>query len=163
MSSYVISKKNYIRAAGYVSGIAKELQVWIYNYKDCRNFTKEDYLVLFKWIYSANARSVQKQYHNDTCENDTNDYPDDFEKYFKKGRSDCIHHYYTKMLNAIHTFFSSCNYQIEDDILGNQVKTYLDKIFFAVYDKTMGDPDISCWGDFDLDNDNDKDYGLTFN
>lgn len=151
MSSYVISKQNYVRVAGYISGVAQELKVWVYNYKDNRNFTKEDYLTLFKWIYDANAISVQKQYRDEKREEDDNEYPADFEKYFKLGCSDCFHHDYSKMLNAVHSFFSSCNYQIEDDFLGGKVKTYLDKIFFAIYDRTKGETNLDCWGDFNLE------------
>lgn len=151
MSSFVISKQHYVRIAGYISGIANELNVWIYNYKDNRNFTKEDYLTLFKWVYDANAISVQKQYNDDTRENDTNDYMDDFNKYYKLGCKDCFHHNYTAMLNRIHSFFRSAKYQIEDDFYSTRVTNYFNLIFEAIYDRTIPSNDMNCWGSFEIE------------
>lgn len=43
MSSFVIEKKEYVKAAGLVAGIAESKEIWFYSYKVQRNRKAEDY------------------------------------------------------------------------------------------------------------------------
>lgn len=152
MSSYVINKKYYVRVAGYISGIAKELNVQVYNYTENRNFTEEDYYKLFCTLYDANAISVQKQYHDDTRETDSDDYMQDFNAYKKIGVKDVYNHDYKKILVNLNSFFSSCKYQIEQPTLEKFAVNTLNKIFVAIFDRTIGsDFNTECWGSFEVE------------
>lgn len=62
MSSFVIAKEEYIKAAGLVAAIADEKKFWIYNYKEGRNFLESDYYDCFVLAYKYNAYSVREQY-----------------------------------------------------------------------------------------------------
>lgn len=122
MSSFTISKKEYIKAAGIVAGIAEasgrgngRRQVWLYDYETQRNSTAEDYYRRFSECYTMNAISVGEQYHDRTPETDSNEYRAEFKAaqaagrklYFEQGE---------KLKNAImelRQFFHSAIYQTE--------------------------------------------------
>ena len=71
MSSFVISKKEYIKAAGIVAGIAEaQRDFWLFDYEAQRNSTPEDYYNRFAECYTMNALSVQEQYGDDKPEAD---------------------------------------------------------------------------------------------
>lgn len=155
MSSYVIGKINYIRCAGAIVGMSEGFYrdpLWVYNHRDNRNFNEDDYKTIFTWLYEANAKSVQLQYDDDTCESDTNDYSTDFEEYKKIGKQAVYHGTENHLVKEIAKFFSSIKYQIEDDDLSRKVSCYLNIILVALAEKTvLENSDVTCWGEFKLE------------
>lgn len=154
MSSYVISKKYFIQCAGVIVGLSNALYrnpLWIYNYKDHRNFNEDDYYTLFSWMYDANAISVQKQYGDAERETDTNDYKKEFNEYKKIGTQYVYNSREKELVEKIASFFSSIKYQIEDDDLSRKVSCYLDKVQVEIVNKTILNGESSCWGDFEVE------------
>lgn len=156
MSSFVISKVNYIRVAGVICGISKALYrepLWIYNYRDNRNFNDNDYIELFTWIYNANAISVKNQYNDPVADTDNNNYMQDFKEYKKIGEQAIYHGDKKQIVKNISDFFNSVKYQIEDDNLSKKVSCYLNKILVEIVNKTIltGETNYSCWGSFEME------------
>ena len=85
MSSFVINKKEYMKAAGIMAGLAQELQIWSYDYETRRNRTPEDYKRAFEECFTMNALSVAEQYRDKEAYTDSNDYKADFDEYKKLG------------------------------------------------------------------------------
>ena len=87
MSSFVISKSEYIKAAGLIAGLAEASskshanRFWLYNFKDNRNYTTDDYYKTFCKCFEYNALSVQQQYKDEQPELDDNEYKDVFKEY----------------------------------------------------------------------------------
>ena len=94
MSSFVVNKSEYIKAAGIVSGLAELYadrygtthRIWIYDYVTGRNMTAEDYYRNFTECYTMNALSVQEQYNDDEPETDDDDYMELFNEYRTKAK-----------------------------------------------------------------------------
>lgn len=122
MSSFTISKKEYIKAAGIVAGIAEasargagRYQLWLYDYETQRNSTAEDYYRRFSECYTMNAISVGEQYHDRTPETDSNEYRAEFKAaqaagkklYFEQGEK------LKKAIMELRQFFHSAIYQTE--------------------------------------------------
>ena len=154
MSSYVISKKYYVQVAGAIVGLSNALYrepLWIYNYKDNRNFNEDDYYTLFTWMYDANAISVQKQYGDAKRETDDNEYKKEFDEYKKIGKQYVYNSREKELVKSIADFFRSIKYQIEDDDLSRKVNCYLNKIQVEIVNKTLLKGETSCWGDFEIE------------
>lgn len=122
MSSFTIGKREYIKAAGIVAGIAEASgqgngcrQLWLYDYETRRNSTPEDYYRRFAECYTMNALSVAEQYHDREAETDGNDYKRDFNAALKTGKK-LYFEGGEKLKMAImelHHFFGSAIYQTE--------------------------------------------------
>lgn len=87
MSSFVISKQEYIKAGGFFAGLAEQLNYyrepvifWWDSTKDGL-LDAEDYYKAFASLYEMNARSVMLQYGDRRAESDEADYRKDFEHY----------------------------------------------------------------------------------
>lgn len=158
MSSYIISKQEYMKAAGLVSGIASErgpyFEVWVYDFENHRNSAPEDYIRKFTDIYMMNAASVIDQYHGDEVgapANDTDEYKQDFDAFYKLGKQ-LVYNGGKMLLDAINElngFFSSILYQIEDDKYNEIAAAYLDKVLVALY-KAAGRKTKS-WGSLEIE------------
>lgn len=122
MSSFVISKEAYIKAAGIVAGISEASNrsaagrhVWLYDYESGRNANAEDYYRHFTECFEMNALSVQEQYKDHDLETDSAEYKATFKKAIAVGRA----LFYTggeKLKNAImelRQFFEGAIYQTE--------------------------------------------------
>lgn len=154
MSSFTIAKKEYIKAAGLVAGIAEAYNrgphnFWIYNYETGRNSTPEDYYKAFEKFYNMNALSVAEQY-DEAPETDTEDYKTDFNLYRNKG-----HQAITdpgnlkKYMMELRNFFHSAIYQTEKDSYMWQMQLYFDRIL----DQLIGvifPGDWESWGTLEI-------------
>ncbi len=156
MSSFTIDKREYIKAAGIVAGIAQASargtgrgQMWIYDYETRRNSTPEDYHRVFTECYEMNAISVAEQYHDRTPETDSNEYKPEFKAAIKAGEK-----LYMlkgeKLKNAImelRHFFGSAIYQTEKYEYMFKMQFY----FFKIEDQLMrylytAPEDLKSWG-----------------
>lgn len=125
MSSFVIDKKEYIKAAGIVAGIAEaskkrticgvSRELWVWDYEHDRNSTPEDYYRRFVECFEMNALSVAEQYKEDDLWTDSNDYKKDFSAAILTGKK-LFNEKGEKLKNAImelRQFFHSASYQTE--------------------------------------------------
>lgn len=87
MSSFVISKQEYIKAGGFFAGLAEQLNYYrepvIYWWDSAKGalLNAEDYYKAFASLYEMNARSVMLQYGDRRMQSDEADYRKDFERY----------------------------------------------------------------------------------
>jgi hypothetical protein len=157
MSSYTISKQDYIKAAGLVAGLAEALELWIYDYEDGNNSTEASYYREFERCYTMNALSVKEQYHGDEVgapSTDSNDYMKDFEKMQKIGKSAGYTRQGLKELVAeLQMFFDSAIYQTEKYEYMFKMEFYFNKILNALYKKTFlyNNREAESWGHIEID------------
>ena len=121
MSSFVIGKEAYIKAAGIIAGISEASNrgngshIWLYDYESGRNANAEDYYKRFVECYEMNALSVQEQYKDHDLESDNSKYMTTFKKAVAAGRA----LYYNggeklkKAIMELRHFFESAIYQTE--------------------------------------------------
>ena len=152
MSSFVISKVNYVRAAGLMYGIEEAKprpHKWFLDH------VRKD----FEHAYALNVYSVNEQYDTNNLP-DENSYDEDFETYRKKGRDIWINkiegsktnvipwnHFRYMMMN----FFSGVMYQIENKYAHRVVcELFCRCILYYLFDEEINDvPHI--WSEIDLD------------
>ena len=159
MSSFTIAKRDYIKAAGLTAGIAKGLDVWLFDYETRRNSTKEDYKRRFSECYTMNSISVMEQYRGDEVgapSNDTEEYTSDFEKYYEIGKQFCycggaplLH-----AIQELNFFFGSAIYQTEKDPYMFKMMMYFNEIsakLFSSYHKRYSGYNCQSWGDFQIE------------
>lgn len=155
MSSFIISKKDYIKAAGIVAGISEALKLWVFDYEEGRNSTAQDYYKQFERFYTMNALSVLEQYGDEVGApaTDSNTYKADFEAYRKIGKSAGYTREGLKEIVAeLQNFFSSAEYQTENDSYNNQMIFYFDKLLVELYKQAFlyGNRDAKSWGSFEI-------------
>lgn len=159
MSSYVISKEDYSRAAGFCAGLADakylgEPALWMWHYGENRVYTARDYLPAFHWLYRLNARSVMLQYGDDEPENDPDEYRAEYEAARKKA-FDMYTFHPQKLNKACDNFagFIHCMlYQTEDPECERQMKGFVYRLYFAVENARRRRQGIETdWGVFSLD------------
>ena len=164
MSSFVVDKKELMKAAGFIAAFVEREEkhngMYIWNYKHNRPFNSEDVIASFELIHKLNAESVQEQY------NDSEPYIDSesYTKEFKKAKAlteemltfgKCW--YADALKNNIYSFseFSkSIIYQIENDKKQHQVKTFLNDInsrFIEILKNLDSNQfEIFSWGTFEM-------------
>lgn len=167
MSSFVISKEEYIKAAGFFAGIAEQKNYYresvVYWWSDNKKriLTAEDYYSAFSQLYDMNALSVKRQYGDKARENDPEDYKETFEKYRTSagklyrsvalGSSSALLSF-QKAVFDFYTFTRSVNYQIEDRKLAADANKFLNKcnsmLLGVLYQ--VDSHDSECWGSFDI-------------
>ena len=152
MSSYVISKREYVKAGGFVAGVAAELQLWNYDFENNRNMTKEDYYNKFVKFYDMNAESVKEQYGDSERESDPCEYKDVFEAFYAKGKrlaiykgSDDFH----RAVRELSRFFDSACYQTEDEESCAAMRRFFDRLIVEMFEK-MRYMELESWGEFVL-------------
>ena len=154
MSSYVISKSDYVKAAGTVAGMASALDLWLYDYQAGRKSEPEDFYNRFCEVFTMNSLSVQEQYDDPEPETDSNGYQQEFNKAFQAAKSKI----FSKsdgakiLLYKLSDFFSSAVYQIENYNYMFKTKMYFDGIIAEATKKILrrqyGESD--CWGSFEI-------------
>lgn len=150
MSSFVIDKKEYIKAAGVVAGIAAASRdFWVFNYEKGRNSTTEDYYHMFCNCYHWNAFSVQFQYNDPEPEDDPNNYMDTFNHYCRIGKQ-----YRYKNLKAalieLSDFFRSALYQVEDKDYSQKMELFFSRIIGQIIQVAFTH-DHKSWGTLELE------------
>lgn len=148
MSSFVIGKSEYVKAAGAVAGIASASRhFWVYDYRSNRNMTDEDYYNRFCECFMMNAISVQEQYHDETAELDDNDYKALFNQYRKKGISAfCNPSVLRNMIYELRNFFSSAAYQTEKEAYFFQMKMLFNEILNQLFG-LLDHEERESWGE----------------
>jgi len=146
MSSFIIGKKEYIKAAGLVCGVAS-CSKYGGNPVFCANVKKQ-----FEHIYKLNVYSWCEQYDEDV-EKDTCDYESVFSDYKELGRRIYMGLESKMSLDTLRysliSFFRSITYQIENEDANMEAASYLFACVEMLYqDKTAGVDGF--WGSIDI-------------
>lgn len=147
MSSFTIDKKEYIKAAGLVAGLAKELQLWIFDFKKYRKMEESDFYEAFVECFEMNALSVQEQYKDHDLFTDGNTYLEDFKKYMKHGTNLAITGEGLKeAFLELRQFFSGCIYQTEKPEYMFKMQMLFDRIIVELSGKVIKGYEPESWG-----------------
>lgn len=159
MSSFVVSKEEYIKAAGMVAGIAEAKgnnygvsdRFWIYDYVTGRNMTPEDYYRNFVECYDMNALSVQEQYHDNDRGRDDNEYLDTLNEYRAKAKRKAISpDALQDMILNLHGFFRCAEYQTENKGYYWKMITFFNRINEALLPLMAPARSVDGWGSLEL-------------
>ena len=159
MSSYTIDKKEYIKAAGIVAGIAEASgrgagtrQLWLYDYETRRNSTPEDYYRRFAECFTMNALSVAEQYHDREPYTDSNEYRAEFKKAMQTGarlymmQGDKL----KRAIMELHRFFASAIYQTEKYEYMFKMQFYFHNIESQLMTYLYNAGDLQSWGTLEI-------------
>ena len=146
MSSFIISKKEYIKAAGLVCGVAS-CSKYGGSPTFCANVKKQ-----FEHIYNLNVYSWCEQYDEDV-EKDTRDYESVFNDYKELGRLIYIGRVSNMSLDKLRysliKFFGLITYQIENEEANMEAASYLFACVEMLFQDMTDDID-GFWGSIDI-------------
>ena len=157
MSSFTISKQEYIKAAGYIAGIASGSSIgvrefWIYDTIEHKNMDADLYYKRFCQCYEMNAKSVAEQYKDEKPEQDTNDYMKEFKSFYKKGYSLIAQDGETQRqaIANIQKFFHGSLYQVENEKYNFMMAHFYNKILDQLTDMILlNGYESDSWGTFE--------------
>lgn len=135
MSSFVVEKAAYMRAAGLLAGIQDiKRKSIVFDYKKYKWVEGADWIDIMAYFYQLNVISVQEQYKDHDMEGTP---PTDkecrkiFNEYRKKGK--CV------MLNTpkdlimdLRDFFACCEYQTEKLAYFFEMHQFFDRVLVAL-------------------------------
>ena len=157
MSSFVIGKAEYVKAAGAIAGIADFYKnsiekIFVYDYQRNHKMEAEDFYNCFVEFFEMNALSVREQYKDETLYSDNNEYKTDFRKYMTIGKNAC---FYPEKLNKIifdlRDFLQSAMYQTENDVYFHKIKMISNSIIVELMKLLEPAHKCTCWGDFNIE------------
>lgn len=142
MSSFIVDKKEFIKAAGLMHGIEsadRHPHTWFLDH------VKE----MFEECYNLNVKSVSKQYHT-RYKADKEAYDDLFIEYSKKGRyiwlgfNEKIDR--TKLRYILINFFSCVDYQIEDEKMSDRANAIFYQCIYKLFAHDLYERDDLGYG-----------------
>lgn len=146
MSSFIINKREYIKAAGLVCGVAS-CSKYGGNPVFCANVKKK-----FERIYKLNVYSWCQQYHEDITE-DTCDYEGVFNEYKSLGRRIYMGLESKMSLDilccCLINFFRSATYQIENEDANMEASSYFYTCIEMLFERNTNDIK-GFWGSIDI-------------
>ena len=149
MSSFVIDKQEYVKAAGLVSGIVEDKKVWLYDYEANRKSEPADFYKRFVNCYEMNALSVMEQYEDNEPETDSNKYTDVFKAYVAKGKTIATRpQKLTELILDLRQFFEGAKYQTEKEAYYFKMCMYFNAIL-AAFMPLLSSYKSDCWGSID--------------
>lgn len=153
MSSFVIDRKEYAKAAGVVAGIAKiKRDFWCYDYSVGRNMNEGDYFRRFLECYEMNALSVKEQYNDDEMEGtpaSDNECKAAFLEGKKKGTAAIVNGNIRQAVSELIHFFRSAMYQTEKEAYYYKMKMFLDGLSVELVTRCVLPP-AESWGELEL-------------
>ena len=155
MSSFIVDKREFIKAAGLMcgyEGAKRDSHGWFV--ENCR---KE-----FEHLYALNVISVNKQYDENMMPDEKN-YDDVFEAYRKEGALICMDGYGSGLIatkvkdvldkrtfrRSMWNFFDSVIYQIEDDACHREACSWLYNCLKRLYEDETRSVE-GWWGEVEL-------------
>lgn len=145
MSSFVIDKKEYVKAAGIMYGFESAK-------RDAHKYFVDTIRARFNDVYKWNVMSVAKQYGEEPTY-DANEYDDVFEKYKTIGRKAYRASFDVMPLNELRvrlwSFFRSSLYQIEDDTLSAKASEVFMSCLSKLYERDMRQVE-GWWGEIEI-------------
>ena len=159
MSSFVIGKVEYVKAAGAVAGIVEGFnhgnnECFVYDYQSNTRYTADGFYRLFVECFEMNALSVHEQYRHHPGEElwtDNADYMQEFRKYQKIGRSAAYDdRKREKIIFDLRDFMRSAMYQTEKEAYFFKMMMAFNQILVALMG-TLNPHECECWGDFNAE------------
>lgn len=152
MSSFVINKKEYIKAAGAVAGLADVHEIWYFSYETQRNMNADDYYNKFVECFEMNALSVQEQYKDKDVWTDSNDYKAEFKKAFNYSKFATMdYRKEQELVFELLQFFSSAEYQTEKESYYYKMKMFFNQILVSLFKAVfMKGYESESWGSFNI-------------
>lgn len=153
MSSFVIEKAEYIKAAGAIAGIIEGSnygirEVFVYDYQNHRRMEDKDFYNRFVECFEMNSLSVQEQYTDGDRYTDSNDYMDLFFEYKNVGKKsaydDCK---LREIIFNLRDFLRSAEYQVEKEAYFFKMKMLFNEILVALMG-LLYPHECECWGNF---------------
>lgn len=164
MSSFVISRTDYAKAAGFIAGIASAKYcgspaLFLYDYSRGRRYTAADFFPAFEWLYNLNLKSVCLQYEDSPEEWEEPADVENVRAVFNEWRTKTETAYYMKPAQVVHgiaefkRFCASILYQIEDPECERLAKGFVYRLCFALNDVTerLSGQELESWGAFEID------------
>lgn len=153
MSSFIVSKAAYMRAAVLIAGIQDvKRKNLVYDYSSRKWLQSEDYLSKLAHFYELNKLSVIEQYNDDRMEGTP---PTSaackaiFAEYRKKGRQYVIDGYTKDLIMQLRDFFGCCEYQTEKETYYFEMHMFFDRLLVALMPYLHA---VQCDGWSDLSN-----------
>lgn len=148
MSSFIISKREYVKAAGLLHGIEEAK-------RDSHQWFLENVRKEFEHCYALNVASVNEQYDdNEVPEEDA--YDEVFEAYRKLGvaiyEGPALHEGVMKMRDLrirLWLFFRSVLYQIENEAAYRMAAEWFFTCISTLYENDLHAVECGWWGEID--------------
>lgn len=157
MSSFVIDKVEYVKAAGAIAGIfevkKRRGDMWLFDYHNGKRINNAaDLRELFEGFYYMNHCSVEEQYNEPHTEGDGQKYEKEFQIYRKKGinAAICSRDYFQKIMVKLNCFFQGALYQVENE----EYNTAMRKVFYTILSDLLEfyfPTNFEGWSRFDLE------------
>lgn len=136
MSSFIVSKAAYMRAAGLIAGIQDyKRNHLIYDYSIRNWMQPEDFMTKFSHFYDLNVLSVIEQYNDERMQGTP---PTEkeckriFDEYRKKGRSLMVAPDTRKdLIMHLRNFFSCCEYQTEKEAYYFEMMMFFNRLLVS--------------------------------
>lgn len=159
MSSFLVSKVDFIKCAGFIAGIAESFnrnghnEFFLWDTVENRITDTELFYKRFVQCFEMNAESVRQQYGDKAKEVDTNEYKTEFYDYRGRGKGLIFDTKEKQMqaLSDIRFFFRGSIYQVENERYCflmthwfDQIMDQLTNLFLYRYYES------SNWGSFEL-------------
>lgn len=142
MSSFVVNKSEFVKAAGLMYGIEASKQ-------HSHRYFLENVRKRFTECYELNVESVNEQYDDESAK-DGCEYDSLFEKYRQIGLNVRFNaEQFKELRTGLMQFFRSVLYQIENE----EMNIYVSAFFFECTSKLFGDELASVegwWGDVEI-------------
>ncbi len=170
MSSFVIAKREYVKAAGFLAAVVdcenyyREPALRLWHKREQRLYTAADVWRDMCRLFEINAAAVAKQYGDESREADPSDYEVEFAATFEAGKQLLNKGYRLhnsgmvretqRVIYCVIQFFKSALYQIEDEENHRRALRIMNKYFRGLYDVLQAldyicNDDCDCWGRFD--------------
>ena len=172
MSSFVIAKSDYIRAAAFLAAAAGHQDYYgdpvlsLWNARAGRRYTAEDIQRDFTRLYEINAADVAEQYRNATRCTDPESYSEEFAA-TKAAAAQLLNRGYTlerdterkqlqRVTYGLIEFLNSARYQIEGEENTRRALRIMNKYYRGLYallqklDNVSHDDTQAYWGSFSL-------------
>ena len=154
MSSFVIGKAEYIKAAGVIAGIAEEEEsnpvprFYVYDYQRGRKMTGADFYDAFCECFQMNAISVSEQYKDNEIYTDSDYYLGLYERAKKAGKAAARDP--EKLKRTVYDladFLQSAEYQTEKEAYFFKMKMIFNEILVQLFG-LLWPHECECWGEF---------------
>lgn len=139
MSSFVIDKASYMKAAGVVAAVADVYrnniwrEIFIYDYEAGHRMEAEDFRRRFARCFEMNCLSVQEQYHDAEPFTDEGEHMDAYRAGYAIGREAARNvPKLTELIYNLRAFFGSCLYQIENRAYLFYMQAFFNEIIVAL-------------------------------
>ena len=156
MSSFIIGKTEYVKAAGAIAGIVEGSnrginEVFVYDYQSRHRMGDKEFYDRFVECFEMNSLSFQEQYRETELYTDSNDYKDLFSKYKKIGKSAVFDDKkLRKIIFDLRDFMKSAEYQTEKETYFFKMKMFFNEILVQLMG-LLYPHECECWGDFNPD------------